>query len=151
MQFDNGYISTYMITNPDRMEAEYKDCHILITDKKISSVQELLPILEKLAEVGKKELVIIAEDVDGEALTTFVVNKLRGSFNVLAIKAPGFGDKKKEILADIAITIGAKVISEELGVKLENAELAMRGRATIVVSTQDNTIIVEVQGKKSGI
>ena len=151
LEFDKGYLSPYMITNAERMEAEYRDPAILVTDKKISVIKDILPLLEKLAASGKKDLVIIAEDVDGEALTTFVVNKLRGSFNVLAIKAPGFGDRKKEMLADIAVTIGAKVISEELGVKFENAELAMLGRASRVVSTKDNTIIVDGKGKSSEI
>jgi len=151
LEFDKGYISPYMITNVERMEAEYRDPAILVTDKKISVIKDILPLLEKLAASGKKDLVIIAEDVDGEALTTFVVNKLRGSFNVLAVKAPGYGDGKKETLADIAITIGAKVISEELGIKFENAELAMLGRASRVISTKDNTIIVSGKGKKSEI
>src|SRR3989338_6256945 len=141
LEFDKGYLSPYMITNTERMEAEYRDPMILVTDKKISVIKDILPLLEKLAASGKKDLVIIAEDVDGEALTTFVVNKLRGSFNVLAVKAPGYGDKKKELLADIAVTIGAKVVSEELGIKFENAELAMLGRASRGVSTKDNTII----------
>ena len=151
LEFDKGYLSPYMITNAERMEAEYRDPAILLADKKISTIKDILPLLEKLAASGKKDLVIIAEDVDGEALTTFVVNKLRGSFNVLAIKAPGFGDRKKEVLADIAVTIGAKVISEELGIKFENAELAMLGRASRVVSTKDNTIIVGGKGKSSEI
>ncbi|MEK7461647.1 MAG: chaperonin GroEL [Patescibacteria group bacterium] len=151
LEFDKGYISPYMITNTERMEAEYRDPVILVTDKKISTIKEILPLLEKLAASGKKDLIIIAEDVDGEALTTFVVNKLRGSFNILAIKAPGYGDRKKEMLADIAITIGAKVISEELGIKFENTELAMLGRASRVISTKDNTIIVGGKGKKSDI
>lgn len=151
LEFDKGYLSPYMITDSERMEAEYRDPAILITDKKISVVKEILPLLEKLAATGKKDLVIIAEDVDGEALTTFVVNKLRGSFNVLAIKAPGYGDKKKEILSDIAVTIGAKVISDELGIKLENAELNMLGRASRIISTKDNTIIVGGKGKKAEI
>lgn len=151
LEFDKGYISPYMITNAERMEAEYRDPAILVTDKKISVIKDVLPLLEKLASSGKKDLVIVAEDVDGEALTTFVVNKLRGSFNVLAIKAPGYGDRKKEVLADIAVTVGAKVISEELGIKFENAELAMLGRASRVVSTKDNTIIVGGKGKRADI
>ena len=151
LEFDQGYLSPYMITNAERMEAEYRDPAILVTDKKISIIKDILPLLEKLAASGKKDLVIIAEDVDGEALTTFVVNKLRGSFNVLAVKAPGYGDRKKEMLLDIAATIGAKMISEELGIKFENAELAMLGRASRVVSTKDNTIIVGGKGKKSEI
>jgi chaperonin GroEL len=133
------------------MEAEYNDPAILITDKKISSIKEVLPLLEKLAQTGKKDLVIIAEDVDGEALATFVVNKLRGGFNVLAIKAPGYGDKKKEILSDIAVTVGAKLISEEVGIKFENAEINMLGKARKVISTKDSTVIVGGKGKKSDI
>jgi chaperonin GroEL len=151
IEFDKGYISPYMVTNAERMEAEYTDPAILITDKKISSIKEVLPLLEKLAQSGKKELVIIAEDVDGEALTTFLVNKLRGGFNVLAVKAPGYGDKKKEILQDIAVTVGATVISEELGIKFENADISMLGRSRRVISTKDNTIIVGGKGKKSDI
>ncbi len=151
MEFDKGYVSPYMITNSERMEAEVKDVAILITDKKISTVKDILPILEKVAQTGKKELVIIAEDVDGEALATFVVNKLRGIFTVLAIKAPGYGDRKKEMLADIAITVGGQVISEDLGLKLETAELEMLGKAQRVVSTKDSTVIVGGKGKKSDI
>lgn len=151
LEIDKGYISPYMITNTERMEAEYKDVSILITDKKISSVKEILPLLEKLAQSGRKDLVIIAEDVDGEALTTFVVNKLRGSFNVLAIKAPGYGDKKKELLGDIAVTVGAKVISADVGLDFEKAELTMLGRAGRVVSTKDSTVIVGGKGKKADI
>jgi len=151
LEFDKGYLSPYMITNGERMEAEYRDVSVLITDKKISSIKEVLPILEKVAASGKKELVIIADDVDGEALTTFVVNKLRGSFNVLAIKAPGYGDRKKEVLADIAATVGAKVISEEVGLKFENAELNILGRASRVISSKDSTIIVGGKGKKANI
>lgn len=151
LEFDKGYISPYMITNAERMEAEYRDPLILVTDKKISVIKDILPLLEKVAASGKKELVIIAEDVDGEALTTFVVNKLRGSFNVLAVKAPGYGDRKKELLGDIAVTVGAKVISDEIGVKLENADLPALGRALKVVSTKDSTIIVGGKGKKTEI
>jgi len=151
MQFDKGYVSPYMITNPDRMEAEYKDALILITDKKISSIHDVLPLLEKLAQSGKKELVIIAEDVDGEALTTFVVNKLRGAFSVLAVKAPGYGDKKKEMLTDIAILTGGKLVSEEVGVKLESVDLSHLGRASKVIATKDKTVIVGGKGKKAAI
>jgi chaperonin GroEL len=151
LEFDKGYVSAYMITNAERMEAEYRDPAILITDKKISSVKEILPLLEKLVQTGKKDLVIIAEDVEGEALATFVVNKLRGGLNVLALKAPGYGDRKKEMLEDIAITVGGQVISEDLGIKMENAELNMLGRANRVVATKDNTIIVGGKGKKSEI
>jgi len=151
LEFDKGYVSPYMITNPDRMEAEAKDVPILLTDKKIASVQEILPLLEKLAQSGKKELVIIADDVEGEALATFVVNKLRGAFNVLAVKAPGYGDRKKEMLADIGVTIGAQVVSEDVGVKLENVELSMLGKANRVISTKDTTVIVGGKGKKADI
>lgn len=151
IEFDKGYISPYMVTNAERMEAEYSDPAILITDKKISSIKEVLPLLEKLAQSGKKELVIIADDVDGEALTTFLVNKLRGGFNVLAVKAPGYGDRKKEMLADIAVTVGAQVISEDVGLKFENADISMLGKARRVISTKDNTIIVGGKGKKTDI
>lgn len=151
MQFDKGYISPYMITNAERMEAEYKDCYILITDRKISSVNDIVPILEKVAQSGKKELVIIAEDVEGEALATLVVNKLRGIFNTLAIKAPAFGDRRKEMLEDIAVLTGGKVISEEVGLKLENTEIDMLGQAGKVISTKENTTIIEGKGKKSAV
>lgn len=151
MQFDKGYVSPYMVTNPDRMEAEYKNAHILITDKKISSVQEILPLLEKIAQTGKKELVIIADDVDGEALATFVVNKLKGGFSVLAVKAPGYGDRKKEILADIAVTTGGQVITEEIGLDLKTTELSQLGQADRVVSTKDDTVIVGGGGTKESI
>jgi chaperonin GroEL len=151
IEFDKGYISSYMITNSDRMESEYNDPAILVTDKKISTVKEILPMLEQLAKTGKKDLVIIAEDVDGEALATFVVNKLRGNFNVLAIKAPGYGDNKKEILEDIAVTVGAKVITEDVGLKFENADISALGKARKVISSKDNTIIVGGKGKKSDI
>ena len=151
MQFDKGYVSPYMVTNAERMEAEYKNAQILITDKKISSVQEILPLLEKIAQTGKKELVIIADDVDGEALATFVVNKLKGGFSVLAVKAPGYGDRKKELLADIAVTTGGQVISEDIGLKLESTELAQLGKADRIVSTKDNTVIVGGVGKKEAI
>ncbi len=151
MEFDRGYISAYMITNADRMEAEVKDAPILITDKKISTIKEILPLLEKVAQSGKKDLVIIADDVDGEALTTFVLNKLRGAFNILAVKAPGYGDRKKEMLADIATTVGAQVITEDLGLKLDTAELTVLGRANRVVATKDSTVIVGGKGKKSEV
>lgn len=151
MQFDKGYISPYMITNTERMEAEYEDPYILITDKKVSSLQEMIPVIEQIAKAGKKELVIIAEDVDGEALTTLIVNKIGGRFNSLAIKAPGFGDRRKEMLQDIAILTGGQMISEEVGLKLENVELKMLGRARKVVSTKENTVIVEGKGSKKDI
>lgn len=151
LAFDKGYVSQYMITNAERMEAEAKDAPILITDKKISTIQDVLPLLEKLAATGKKELVIIADDVDGEALTTFVLNKLRGAFSVLAIKAPGYGDRKKEMLGDIAATVGGVVITEDVDLKLENVELTQLGRANRVVSTKDKTIVVGGKGKKADI
>jgi len=151
MVFDKGYISAYMVTNTERMEAEYKDASILITDKKISAVKDILPLLEKIAQTGKKELVIIAEDLDGEALTTFVLNKLRGGFSVLAIKAPGYGERKKDALRDIAVTVGAEVVSEETGLSFENAELSVLGSARRVVSTKDKTVIVGGKGMKQDI
>ena len=151
IEFDRGYVSHYMVTNPERMEAEFKDALILITDKKVASIQEILPVLEMVAHTGKKELVIIADDVEGEALATFVVNKLRGAFSVLAVKAPGYGDRKKEMLADIAITTGATVISEDMGIKLDKAELNMLGRAQKVIASKDSTIIVGGKGKKAEI
>ncbi len=151
MQFDKGYISPYMITNSDTMKAEMPEPHILITDKKISSIQEILPLLEKVAQSGKKDLVIIAEDIDGEALATLVVNKLRGTFNVLGIKAPGFGDSRKAMLEDIAILTGARLISEEVGLKLDKAEISDLGSARRVVASKDNTTIVEGKGQTSDI
>jgi chaperonin GroEL len=151
LQFDRGYISPYMITNVERMEANYENPNILITDKKISSINEILPLLEKLAQTGKKELVIIAEEVEGEALATLVVNKIRGTFNALAVKAPGYGDRKKELLEDIAIVTGGRVISEEAGIKLENAELNMLGGARRVIADKENTTIVGGKGKKQSI
>jgi len=151
MQFDNGYISPYMITNTQNLKAEFADAEILITDKKISSIQEILPLLEKLTQAGKKELVIIAEDIDGEALATLVVNKLRGAFSALAVKAPGFGDRRKAMLADIAALTGGKVISEEVGLKLENVELNDLGRAGKVIADKDNTVIVDGKGDKTEI
>lgn len=151
MEFDRGYISPYMITNHERMEAEYKNALILVTDAKISSAQQILPLLEKVAQTGKKELVIIAEDVDGEALATFVVNKLRGGFSVLAVKAPGYGDRKKEILRDIAVMTGGDVITEEVGLKLESTELNHLGKATRIVATKEKTVIVGGEGTKESI
>lgn len=151
LEFDKGYISPYMITNTDRMEAEYKDATVLVTDKKISAIKDVLPLLEKIAQTGKKELVIIADDVDGEALTTFVINKLRGGFNILAVKAPGYGDRKKDMLTDIATVLGAQVVCDELGLKLENADLSVLGKASRVVSTKDSTVIVGGKGKKTDI
>lgn len=151
LQFDKGYISQYMVTNTEKLEADFEDPYILITDKKIGALTEILPLLEKIIKVGKKELVIIADDVEGDALTTFVLNKLRGIFSALAIKAPGFGDRKKESLEDIAIVTGGQVITEEKGMKLENVELEMLGRARKVISTKENTTIVEGKGDKSEI
>ncbi len=151
MQFDSGYISPYFVTDPARMEAVYQNAYILITDKKISSIQEILPVLEKLAQSGRKEIVIIAENIEGEALTTLVINKLRGTFNAVALKAPAFGDRRKEMLKDIAILTGGRVISEEVGLKLENTELADLGQAKKVVVTKDNTLIVDGNGEKSAI
>ncbi len=151
LQFDRGYISPYMITNPERMEAEFENPYILITDRKISSLQEILPVLEKIAQTGKKELVIIADEVDGDALATLVINKLRGIFNVLAIKTPGFGDRKKEMLEDIAVVTGGRVISEEIGLKLDKIEIELLGSARKVVSSKENTTIIEGKGKKEVI
>jgi len=148
MEFDKGYVSPYMITNADSMEAQYEDVSILVTDQKISAIKDILPLLEKLSKIGKKELVIIAEDVEGEALATFVVNKLRGAFNVLAVKSPGYGDRRKELLQDIATVVGAQVVSEELGVKLESVDTDVLGAARKIISTKDNTIVVGGKGKK---
>jgi len=151
MRFDRGYISPYMINNAEKMQAEYDDPYILITDKKIASINEILPLLEKVTRSGKKDIVIIAEEVEGEALTTLILNKLRGTFNALAVKAPGFGDRRKEMLQDIAVLTGAQVISEEVGLKLENAELKMLGRARKIIAEKENTTIVEGKGKKQEI
>lgn len=151
MQFDKGYLSPYMVTNPERMEAEYQDAYILITDKKISTINDIVPTLEKLNQIGRKDLIIIAEDVDGEALATLVVNKLRGIFNTLAIKAPAFGDRRKEMLQDIATLTGGKVIAEEVGLTLEKVEIDMLGQAHKVISTKENTTIVEGHGDKKAI
>jgi chaperonin GroEL len=151
MQFDRGYVSAYMVTNPDKMESALEDPYILVTDKKISAINEILPILEKVVKTGKKEMVIIADDVDGEALTTLVVNKLRGVFSVVAVKAPGFGDRKKEMLQDICAITGAEFISDETGKKLENIEVTGLGSAHRVVSTKDNTTIVDGKGGKEAI
>jgi len=151
MQFDKGYISPYMITDTEKMKAEFEDPYILITDKKISSLSEVLPILEKITQAGKKDIVIIAEEVDGEALATLVINKLRGTFNALAIKAPGFGDRRKEMLDDIAVITGGKVITEDLGIKLENATLDMLGSVRKIIATKDNTTIVDGKGDKQEI
>jgi len=151
MQFDRGYLSPYFITNTERMEAELSDPYILIHDKKISAANDLVPVLEKLMQVGKRDLVIIAEDVDGEALATLVLNKLRGVFNVLAIKAPGFGDRRKAMLEDIAILTGGQVITEELGRKLDSVQISDLGRASKVVSTKNDTTIVGGKGDEKAI
>ena len=145
MQFDRGYISPYFVTDAERMEAVLDEPLILIHDKKISSAQDIIPLLEKMVQTGKKDLVIIAEDVDGEALATLVLNKLRGVFNVLAIKAPGFGDRRKAMLQDIAVLTGGQVITEEMGRKLETAQVADLGRAVKVISTKEDTTIVGVE------
>ncbi len=151
MQFDNGFISPYMITDTARMEAVFEDAHLLLTDGKISSIKDILPLLEAMAQAGKKNLVIIAEDIDGEALATLVVNKLRGTFNTLAIKAPGFGDRRKAMLQDIAVLTGGRVISEEVGLKLENTSMEDLGRARKVVSNKDHTTVVEGRGQGPAI
>lgn len=151
LQIDKGYVSPYMITNPERMEAEMRDPLILVTDKKIGGIQEILPLLDKVVQSGKKELVIVADDIEGEALSTFIVNRLRGTFVVLGVKAPGFGDRKKELLADIAAVVGAQVISSDTGLTFENATLGMLGKASRVVATKDATTFVGGKGKKADI
>jgi chaperonin GroEL len=151
MQFDRGYISPYMVTNSERMEAVLENPYILITDKKISAIADILPLLEKLVQSGQKNLVIIAEDVDGEALATLVVNKLRGTFQTLAVKAPGFGDRRKAMLEDISTLTGGQVISEEVGLKLDTVTLSMLGQARRVTSNKDNTTIVEGKGSQDAI
>lgn len=151
MRFDRGFVSSYMVTNTERMEAVWEDPYILITDKKISNVQEILPLLEKIAQAGKKELVIIADDVEGEALTTFVLNKLRGTFSVLAVKAPGFGDRRKEQLEDIAVLTGGAVITSELGLALDKTEVEQLGKARKVIATKEHTTIVDGQGDRVSI
>jgi chaperonin GroEL len=151
MQFDRGYISPYFVTDTTRMEAALDEPFLLITDKKISAIADIVPALEKVLQTGRKEMVIIAEDVDGEALATLVVNKLRGIINVLAVKAPGFGDRRKEMLRDIAILTGGQVISEEVGRKLDSVELSDLGRARRAVSSKDNTTIIEGKGDQASI
>jgi chaperonin GroEL len=151
MQFDSGYISPYFVTDSGRMEAIYERPYVLITDKKIGSIQEILPLLEGLAQKGRKELVIIAESVEGEALATLVVNKIRGTFSTVAVKAPAFGDRRKEILKDIAALTGGRVISEEIGLKLENTTVDDLGTARRVVVTKDNTLIIDGGGRKGDI
>lgn len=151
MQFDKGYVSPYMVTNPETMKAEYANAYLLLTDKKISTIGEILPLLEKMAQSGRKELVIIADAIEGEALSTLVVNKLRGSFNVLGIKAPSFGDRRKAMLEDLAVLTGGKVISEEVGLKLENVEIADLGQAGKVIAGKDNTTIIDGRGDEKEI
>jgi len=150
MQFDRGYLSAYMCTDMDKMEANLDDPYVLITDKKISNIQDLLPLLEQVVKMGAR-LLIIAEDVEGEALTTLIVNKLRGTFNVVAVKAPGYGDRRKEMLQDIAILTGGTVISEELGLDLKDATMEQLGRAKSVKVQKENTIIVDGMGDKDAI
>src|SRR5256885_10176254 len=145
MQFDRGYIAAYMVTNTDRMEAVLDEPYVLVTDRKISAIQDLLPVLERVVQQGKP-LLIVAEDVEGEALATLIVNKIRGTFQSVAVKAPGFGDRRKAMLEDMAILTGATVISDEIGVKLENVALDMLGRARKVVVTKEDTTLVEGQG-----
>ncbi len=151
MQFDRGYISPYMVTNAERMEAILENPYVLVTDKKISAINEFLPLLEKLVTAGRKELVIIADDIEGEALATLVVNKIRGVFNILAVKAPGFGDRRKELLQDIAIVCGADFISEDIGRKLESVDVSSLGQAHKVIANKDNTVIVGGKGEKGEI
>jgi chaperonin GroEL len=151
MQFDRGYISPYFVTNPEAMEAVLEEPYILIHDKKISAASDIVPILEKLVQKGKRDFVVIAEDMDGEALATLVLNKLRGMFNLLAVKAPGFGDRRKAMLQDIAILTGGTVITEELGRKLESVTLEDLGRAGKIVADKDNTTVIEGAGKDAEI
>ena len=151
MQFDRGYISPYFITDPEHMEASISDPYLLIHDKKISAAQDIVPVLEKMVQVGKRELIIIAEDIDGEALATLVLNKLRGMLNVVAVKAPGFGDRRKSMLQDIAVLTGAEVISDETGRKLESATIAYLGRAEKVVVTKDDTTVIGGKGDQPQI
>lgn len=151
MQFDNGYISPYFVTDPAKMLAEYSNVKILVTDKKISSIQTILPLIEKMVQAGSKELVIIAEDIDGEALATLVLNRIRGVFNVVAVKAPAFGDRRKAMLKDIAVLTGGNVITDELGLKLENVDLHDLGEARKVIVSKDKCVIVEGKGDKAQI
>ncbi|HBN95744.1 MAG TPA: molecular chaperone GroEL, partial [Firmicutes bacterium] len=150
MQFDRGYVSHYMVTDTDRMEASLDDPYILITDRKISAIADILPILEKTMQVGKP-LLIIAEDVEAEALATLVLNKLRGTLNVVAVKAPGFGDRRKAMLDDIAVVTGGQVVSEEVGLKLENTTIDMLGQARQVIVTKEDTTIVDGRGSSEAI
>ncbi|HEX7587780.1 MAG TPA: chaperonin GroEL, partial [Anaerolineae bacterium] len=151
MQIDRGYISQYFVTNPERMEAVLENVYILLTDKKISAHTDIVPLLEKLVQMGKRELVIVAEDVDGEALATLVLNKLRGMLNVIAVKAPGFGDRRKEMLRDMAILTGGQVITEEMGRKLETTQISDLGQCRKVISTKDDTTFIEGSGSDKDI
>jgi chaperonin GroEL len=151
LQFDRGYISPYMVNNTEKMEAVLEDPYILVTDKKISSIQEMVPMLEAVAKSGRKDLLVVADDVEGEALATLIVNKLKGIFNGIAVKAPGFGDRKKEMLEDIAILSGAQVVTEEIGLKLDTVDITQLGSARRVVVTKDNTTIVDGKGTKEKV
>jgi chaperonin GroEL len=151
MQFDRGYVSPYLVTNAERMEAVFENPSILITDKKISAINDILPLLEKMAKAGKKNLVIIADDVDGESLATLIVNKIRGTFNTLAVKAPGFGDRRKEMLEDLAVLTGGEVVTEEKGLKIDTVDMAVLGTAKKVISGKESTTIIGGAGKKSEI
>lgn len=151
MRFDEGYVSPHMVTDSERMEAVYEDPYILVTDRKISALSEILPILEGIANKGKKKLVVVADEIEGEALATLVINKLRGSFNTLAVEAPGFGDRRKEMLQDIAVLTGAEVVSEDKGMKLENVQPSMLGSARKIVSAKENTTVIEGKGKKKEV
>lgn len=151
MRFDKGYVSPYMVTNPDRMEAVWDDAAVLVTDQKISAVADILPLLESMAQSGRKNLVVIADEIEGEALATFIVNKIRGTFSVLGVKAPGFGDRRKEMLQDIAALTGATVVTEDLGLKLDKATVEQLGRARKVIATKEHTTIVEGGGEKKKI
>src|SRR4030088_1687898 len=150
MQFDRGYLSAYFVTDSERMEVVLNDAYILIHEKKISNMKDLLPVLEQVAKQGKP-LLIVAEDVDGEALATLVVNKLRGTLHICAVKAPGFGDRRKAMLQDIATLTGGKAITEDLGIKLENVQISDLGQAKKITIDKDNTTIIEVYGKSSDI
>lgn len=151
MRFDKGYVSHYMVTNAERMESVFEDSYILVTDQKISAAADIVPLLEKVAQSGRKELVIIADEIEGEALATFVVNKLRGTFSVLGVKAPGFGDRRKAMLEDIAVLTGAQVISEEVGLKLDGVNVDQLGEARKIIASKDYTTIVDGQGDKDAI
>src|SRR5882672_6591956 len=151
MKFDRGYVSPYFVTDPERMETVLEDCTVIVTDKKVSALNELLPFLEKLLQVGNKPFLLIAEEVEGEALATLVVNKLQGRLKCCAVKAPGFGDRRKEMLQDIATLTGAQIISEELGVKLEKAEPSMVGTAKRIIVDKENTTIVQGAGDKKTV